>query len=374
MPMRKSQKGIQRSRIRVCGRTVPVMTCALSKSVPFVLVASEGEYPVYDDFLYEHMASDQIRARLYEDAIARLVPGRTVLDIGTGSGALWALACARAGACKVYAIEVLPGPAAQAREAVAKAGYAEVITVIEGLSTNVELPERVDVCVSEIIGSIASSEGAVAVLLDAEKRLVKPGGFFIPERCVSKIAAAHFGSRLPLAFLKESVPYLEDTFEAVGHPFDIRLTVYTEDSAALAAACISDAADIEDLRFGASQGTAAITRAQLTIAEGRPLQGFLIWIRLWGTTDTTPLDTLHQQTNWLTMFAPVSADGIPVERGDRVTFEFTRSLSDDGVHPDYRLVGQVERSGAAPVPVAWYAPHHACVFRATEMYRRLFPE
>jgi protein arginine N-methyltransferase 1 len=154
---------IRLSRIQVCGRALPVMTYTLPKGAPFALVASEGEYPVYDDVLYEHLESDKIRTKLYEDAIARLAPGRTVLDIGTGRGALWALASARAGARKVYAIEVLPGPAAQARAAVAQAGYADVITVIEGLSTRAQLPERAHVCVSEIIGSVASSEGAIAV-------------------------------------------------------------------------------------------------------------------------------------------------------------------------------------------------------------------
>ncbi len=350
------------------------MTCAFTKGMPFALVASEGEYPVYDDVLYEHLESDKIRTRLYEAAIALLAPGRTVLDIGTGSSALWALASARAGARKVYALEVLPGPAAQARAAVANAGYAGVITVIEGLSTRAQLPELVDLCVSEIIGSVASSEGAVAVLRDAQQRLVKPGGIFIPYRCVSKIAAVNFAGRLPLAFLRESVEHLEDTFHVVGHPFDIRLTVYTEDNAALAAACISDAAEIEGLRFGERLDTAVTVPGRLTIGAGRLLQGFLIWIRLWGTADAPPLDTLEQETCWLTLFAPVSVDGIPVERGDRVTFAFTRALSDDGVHPDYHFVGQIERSKGRPVRIEWHSPHHAPVFRATEFYRLLFPE
>lgn len=374
MTTTKLKEDIRLSRIQVCGKALAVMTYARPKGAPFALVATEGEYPVYDDVLYGHMESDRIRAKLYEDAIVRLAPGRTVLDIGTGSGALWALASARAGARKVYAIEVLPGPAAQAKEAVARAGYADTITVLEGLSTRTQLPERVDVCVSEIIGSVASAEGVVAVLQDAQQRLVKPGGVFIPQRCVSKIAAVNFAGRLPLAFLIESVEFLENTFQVVGHPFDIRLTVYTEDSAALAAACISDAADIEDLCFNERLDLAATTHGQLTIADDRPLQGFLIWIRLWGTADDPPLDTLLQETVWLTLFAPVSADGIPVEPGDRVTFAFTRTLSDDGVHPDYHLIGQVERAKAPPAPIEWHSPHHAPVFRATEVYRRLFPE
>ena len=75
----------------------------------------------------------------------------------------------------------------------------------------------------------------------------------------------------------------------------------------------------------------------------------------------------------------VSAQLVDVRVGrhdtyDRVTFEFTRTLSDDGVHPDYHLIGQVERAKAPPAPIEWHSPHHAPVFRATEVYRRLFPE
>ena len=53
------------------------------------------------------MLNDSIRMTAYEKAIKEVVkPGMTVLDIGTGTGilALWAL---KAGAKKVYAIELM---------------------------------------------------------------------------------------------------------------------------------------------------------------------------------------------------------------------------------------------------------------------------
>ena len=80
---------------------------------------------------------------------------KVVLDVGTGTGVLsiWA---AKAGAKKVYAIEADPLSAAKAREAVASAGFSDVVEVVEGISTHVTLPEKVDVLISETVGSVVS--------------------------------------------------------------------------------------------------------------------------------------------------------------------------------------------------------------------------
>ncbi|WAP59546.1 hypothetical protein [Streptomyces sp. S465] len=40
-------------------------------------------------------------------------------------------------------------------------------------------------------------------------------------------------------------------------------------------------------------------------------------------------------------------EGLPVGPGDRFAFEFTTTISDDGVHPDYALTGELQR-GSGP--------------------------
>merc|ERR1719343_898986 len=118
------------------------------------------------------MRDDGPRTEAYRAAInARLgaMPGAVVVDIGTGALALLAIMAARAGAKKVYAIEINPGAAKLAREAVAR----QQIEVIEGNSMEVELPERADLIVSELIGSIATQEGVEPIIKDAEKRFLK---------------------------------------------------------------------------------------------------------------------------------------------------------------------------------------------------------
>ena len=109
-----------------------------------------------------------------------------MLDLGTGPFALLALQAARCGAKKVYAIEADPLSAMKAREAVSAAGFADVVEVIEGISTQVTLPIKVDVLISETVGSIASEEGLYAAMADAHARFVaRPTEqeSWIPHRC-----------------------------------------------------------------------------------------------------------------------------------------------------------------------------------------------
>ena len=76
--------------------------------------------------------------------------GKVVLDVGTGSGILsiWA---AQAGAKKVYAVEAT-AMAVHARKLVAANGLSEVVEVIQNSVEQVELPEQVDIIISEWMG------------------------------------------------------------------------------------------------------------------------------------------------------------------------------------------------------------------------------
>src|SRR5450830_2074305 len=90
------------------------------------------------------MFADEARTGPYLAAITAAVrPDDIVVEIGTGTG-YFAVACVRAGAKHVYAIEVNPlvalGPA------VAEAnGCADRITFIHGYSPRVDLPKPGDV-------------------------------------------------------------------------------------------------------------------------------------------------------------------------------------------------------------------------------------
>jgi tetratricopeptide (TPR) repeat protein len=132
------------------------------------------------------MINDHGRNAAYRDALDRQVkPGQLVLEIGTGSGIV-AMMAARAGAGKVVTCEVNPVLAHVAVETVARNGYADKISVVPKLSTQMtvgeggDLPEKADVFVSELINVGMLAPRMLSVLQHARTHLVKPGGTIIP--------------------------------------------------------------------------------------------------------------------------------------------------------------------------------------------------
>ena len=141
------------------------------------LIASSGGFDAA--VLHILMLNDRDRTSRLLTAIRETVQaGDIVLDIGTGTGVL-AVAAARTGAAQVYAIEA-GGIAGIAKTTFAANGLNDRITLVEGWSTQVELPERADVLVSEILGDEGLGESVLEVTLDARKRLLKPDARFVP--------------------------------------------------------------------------------------------------------------------------------------------------------------------------------------------------
>ncbi|WP_413805996.1 50S ribosomal protein L11 methyltransferase [Streptomyces sp. OE57] len=359
------------------GRKVPVRACD-PESNPVWLFASIGEYPVYDDAAYEAMIKDERRMNRYVEAVRRYAPGRTVLDIGTGKDAVWALAAARAGARHVWALEVIPKSARIARQTIEEAGFADRITVVEGLSTEIELPEPVDMCVSEIIGTLGGSEGAGSVLRDARKRLVKPGGVFIPHRSVTTAVALDLGSAgrgEPPGFPPFVFRYVEEVFASVGRPFDLRVVLggLQDNPKVRERSYLSGPVEVEPLEFNGDLDPEGTDSAELTFTGEGNFSGLALGMRLWVAEDDEPIDSLVQSSSWTPVYAPLAEEGLPVRPGDRFEFDFTTTLSDDGVHPDYALAGELHRAGGPAVPLSWSSTHHGDGFRATPFYRSLFP-
>jgi protein arginine N-methyltransferase 1 len=159
---------------------------------------------------YGQMIADRQRFNAYARAVAKAVrPGDTVLELGCGPGAVALLAC-QAGARKVYAID-LEEIVHFARELAAANGFADRMEFIQSDSRKLELPERVDVIISDIRGSLPLFGHAIASLEDARQRLLTPGGRVIPRRDTLKAAiieAGDFYSKLVSPWTN-SIPLLE---------------------------------------------------------------------------------------------------------------------------------------------------------------------
>jgi protein arginine N-methyltransferase 1 len=115
----------------------------------------------------------------FAKAIRRHVTrGDVVVDLGAGSGILSFLAC-QAGAARVYAIEA-GDSIAFARQLAATMGLQQRIEFIGKPSTQVVLPERARVIVSDIHDTFGLQQNGLSAFIDARERFLEPDGSLIP--------------------------------------------------------------------------------------------------------------------------------------------------------------------------------------------------
>lgn len=126
------------------------------------------------------MIRDSIRVAAYRGAIERCCAGRSVLEIGCGTGIL-SIFAARAGARRVVAIEESE-IAAVARRMFAANGCADSVDLRLGNSRDIAIDEPAEVIIHEILGNDPLSENLLVYLDDARQRLLAPGGRLIPHR------------------------------------------------------------------------------------------------------------------------------------------------------------------------------------------------
>jgi protein arginine N-methyltransferase 1 len=146
--------------------------------------------------IHEEMLKDEVRTKSYRSAIygsRYIFKDKVVLDVGCGTGIL-SLFAAHAGAKKVYGIDYSE-IADQAREIVKKNKYDHIVTIIRGKMEEVELPEKVDIIISEWMGYFLLYESMLDTVLIARDKWLKPGGMIFPDKAnivVVGIEDAHY--------------------------------------------------------------------------------------------------------------------------------------------------------------------------------------
>lgn len=175
------------------------------------------------ELLTQHrvLLNDKIRMATYRTAIqAAVKPGMVVADIGAGLGVLAHMALG-AGAQKVYAIEF-------DAETIALAEKDDRMIWIHGLSGDVRLPEKVDVIVSETLGSFALDENTLPTLIDARKRFLKKDGIMIPASLDLMIAPATSRSREKIQTISKDQMLAKPTTHHVDFSSDTNPTLTLE--------------------------------------------------------------------------------------------------------------------------------------------------
>jgi protein arginine N-methyltransferase 1 len=128
----------------------------------------------------------------YYDAVFKntsAYQNKIVLDVGTGTGilAIWA---AQAGAAKVYAVEATD-MAQKAQKLVDANKVGSKIVVIQGKIEDIEIPEKVDIIISEWMGLFLLRESMLDSVLFARDKWLKPGGSLYPSHARMFIAGIH---------------------------------------------------------------------------------------------------------------------------------------------------------------------------------------
>jgi SAM-dependent methyltransferase len=142
------------------------------------------------DVLGEHLVyvSDQVRLGHFRRAVSKVVTsGAGVADLGSGSGIL-GLLCLQVGAKRIYAIDDSAMIDA-ARETFTRAGFGDRVECLHGRSSQIDLPERVDVVICDHVGYFGFDYGVVEFLQDARRRFLKPGGVLVPSKIQLQVSA-----------------------------------------------------------------------------------------------------------------------------------------------------------------------------------------
>src|SRR5579863_3037280 len=136
---------------------------------------------MYDLDQFAQMFADKLRMDAYSVAIQRSVrPGDVVVDLGCGPGIFALLAC-KAGARKVYAID-MNGVVDFGRHLAAANGFSDRILFLRGDSRSIHLPERANVIVADVRGVLPLYSYAIDTLQDARDRFLADGGHMLPSR------------------------------------------------------------------------------------------------------------------------------------------------------------------------------------------------
>jgi protein arginine N-methyltransferase 1 len=281
---------------------------------------------MYDLIDYGAMIAYHARTCAYARALeAMIVPGAVVLDIGAGPGIMSLLAC-RAGASKVYAVES-EDVIQLGVQAAADNGFSTRIEFIHAMSTEIDLPEKVDGIVSDIHGTTPLARKSLVSILDARDRFLKPEGWIVPGR--ETVWAALISS-----------PTLYDRF------FNVWNTEYQFDfTSARLKACNTPRATLsnaEDLLV-APQRLAVLDYKKL---DGINVSGEISWVMdrgatahgicLWFDSETgagfsfSNHPASHKANIYRQLFLPWQ-EAVDLTTGDRVEV----SLRADFVHSDY---------------------------------------
>ena len=219
---------------------------------------------------------DHARNEAYDRALRRAVtPQSRVLDIGAGTGLL-AMMAARAGAAEVITCEQNAAVAGAAAEIIEANGFAERVRLVakhsSALDVDDDLGGAVDVLVSEIVSNNMVGQGCLAVMEDSA-RWLKPGGRMIPAAGTIRVALG-WSDVLEKRRMGVVDGFDLSAFNLLERP--VREHVAGDPGIDIR----SSAADLMHFDFNSGGPFRPEEARTIVVADGRPANGVLQWIRL----------------------------------------------------------------------------------------------
>ncbi|KAG6832841.1 Protein arginine N-methyltransferase 1 [Tephrocybe sp. NHM501043] len=141
--------------------------------------------------IHEEMLKDSVRTGSYRAAIINnehLFKGKTVLDVGCGTGIL-SMFAAKAGAKHVVGID-MSNIIDQAQKIIEANGFKDKITLVKGKLEEAELPfPEFDIIISEWMGYFLLYESMLDTVLLARDKYLKKDGLIFPDTATLYLAA-----------------------------------------------------------------------------------------------------------------------------------------------------------------------------------------
>jgi protein arginine N-methyltransferase 1 len=284
----------------------------------------------------EHVAmlDDRVRVQAFLSALEQIVEdGDVVVELGTGTGIL-AVAAAKAGARKVLAIEA-SGISKSARLLIEENGVDDRVEIVCGWSTGIDLPEKANVFISEMIGNDPLAEGILELTIDARKRFLEDDATLIPAR-ISLFAAP---VDLPDNVVRERT-FTEDAlttweaeygidFSALGPATADVWERYLEKPQVVARwPWLSAPVQLLEIDLATVETPDVDVTATVTVErEGRASGAVLFWTAEMGHGSVLSLDPrmVDAANHWLTPVW-VNRGGVSVSAGDEIEITYERRV------------------------------------------------
>jgi protein arginine N-methyltransferase 1 len=275
----------------------------------------------YDFAGYCSMISDEARMNAYVSALREAVTkDSVVLDLGSGTGIFSFLAC-KFGAKKVYSVE--PNSLVHlSKELAARNDCADKIEHIEKLSSEIELDEKADILICDLHGTLPLFESSIVSIMDARKRLLKPGAILIPKRETIFFAV----SECPEVYEKNIERHLREihevTMSSARHLLTNRLMNTSGKEMNLLTApqifAVLDYATIEETNYSA--------KLEFEVTQAGTANGLRAWFECeLGENLKTTNSLENLETIYGAPFFPFD-EAVAVETGDRIEVSISATL------------------------------------------------